>query len=75
VGGTPELIGENERGRLFEKGSVESLAEVLASLMADAALRRELGARAARFAREHLSLEVAVERTSALWDKLLRRAA
>jgi len=75
VGGTPELIGENERGRLFEKGSVESLAEVLAKLMADAALRRELGARAARFARECLSLEVAVERTSALWDKLLRRAA
>jgi len=74
VGGTPELIGENERGRLFEKGSADSLARELAILIADPELRRELGGKAARFAHSQLRLELAVERTSALWDKLLDRA-
>src|SRR5262249_54583609 len=50
VGGTPELIGDNERGRLFENGSVDSLAGELARLIADPGLRRELGSRAAQFA-------------------------
>jgi YD repeat-containing protein len=73
VGGTPELIGENERGLLFQSGNVEDLAAQLARLIADGDLRRELGARAARFAGERLSIEVAVERTCALWEKLLER--
>jgi glycosyltransferase involved in cell wall biosynthesis len=73
VGGTPELIGENERGLLFQSGNIDDLARQLARLIAGESLRRELGARAARYAREQLSLDLAIERTSAMWQKLLAR--
>jgi glycosyltransferase involved in cell wall biosynthesis len=73
VGGTPELLGENERGLLFERGNAGALAEALGRLIDDASLRRELGERAARHAREKLSIEIAVERMSAIYEKLLTR--
>jgi len=73
VGGTPELIGENERGRLFEKGNAADMADRLAELIANDSVRRELGARAARFARENLSIEVAAARTGAIYERLLAR--
>jgi len=73
VGGTPELIGENERGRLFASGDAAGLAAQLLLLLENEPLRRDLGQRAARFARERLSVEVAAARTAAIYEKWLRK--
>ena len=74
VGGTPELIGSNdERGLLFESGNAADLAEKLSRLITDISLRRYLGTEAAKFARENLTIEIAAERTAAIYEKVLRR--
>jgi glycosyltransferase involved in cell wall biosynthesis len=73
VGGTPELIGENQRGLLFEKGNSEDLADKLASLMLNADMRRSYGCRAAEFAKNNLSMEVNVRRASEIYSMLLDR--
>lgn len=74
VGGTPELIGDDERGLLFTSGDAADLAAKLSKLIEDPPLRRELAARAAQFARENLTIEIAARRTAAIYEKLLRRA-
>ncbi len=73
VGGTPELIGENERGLLFTNGSSKDLEEKLARLMLNPGLSRTLAARAAEFAKNTLSMEQNVERTSQIYTMLLDR--
>lgn len=74
VGGTPELTGNNEeRGLLFPSGDADALAAQLERLVNDDTLRRELGARAAKFARENLSIEIAAERTGAMYERWLAR--
>ena len=76
VGGTPELIGKNEeRGRLFESGNVEQLADALASLIQNRQLREELAAKAAIHARTNLSIEKAAEVTGGIYEELLAKAA
>jgi glycosyltransferase involved in cell wall biosynthesis len=74
VGGTPELIGDNERGLLFTSGDCADLARQLAKLVEDKSLRLELAGRAARFARENLTIEIAARRTAEIYEKWLRRA-
>ena len=72
VGGTPELTGMNEeRGLLFQSGAVADLADKLTKLITNEALRHTLAARAAKFARENLSIEIAAKRTAAIYEKLL----
>jgi glycosyltransferase involved in cell wall biosynthesis len=56
VGGTPELIVDGETGLLCQRGSVEDLAAKLRRLIGDAALRKQLGARAAQVTREKFGL-------------------
>lgn len=73
VGGTPELIGQNSRGLLFEAGNSQDLASQLTKLIGDEGLRAEFGRRAARHAREHLSIEIAANRTADIYDRLLER--
>jgi glycosyltransferase involved in cell wall biosynthesis len=74
VGGTPELTGNNEeRGLLFNSGDNQGLAAQLARLIRDPELRRELGVRAAQFAKENLSIQIAAERTGAMYERLLLR--
>jgi glycosyltransferase involved in cell wall biosynthesis len=76
VGGTPELIGSNEeRGLLFESGDTKGLATQLARLILNEGLRRDLGIRAAQFAKESLSIQIAAERTAAIYDRWLLRKA
>ena len=71
VGGTPELIGDNTRGLLFEKGNVPDLAAQLRKLIDDKQLRSELAHRAAVHAKENLSIEIAASRTADMYDRLL----
>ena len=73
VGGTPELIGDDERGLLFRRGDPADLAAKLERLIRDPALRRAFGARAAEFARRRLTIEIAAGRMAAIYDKLLAR--
>jgi glycosyltransferase involved in cell wall biosynthesis len=73
VGGTPELIGNDERGLLFEPGSPEDLAAKLTALLENEGLRREFGTRAAEFARRKLSIEIAAGRMAEIYERILRR--
>ena len=70
----PELAGDNEeRGLLFKSGDLQDLTTQLTRLITDAQLRHELGRRAAQFARESLSIQLAAERTGAIYERLLLR--
>jgi L-malate glycosyltransferase len=73
VGGTPELIGNDERGLLFASGAAGDLAAKLRTLIEDEGLRREMSARAVRFVRENLTIEIAARRTGDIYERLLRR--
>ena len=63
TGGTPEVVGD--AGLLFERDSVAGLARHLEQLLADAALRRELAARA-RARAESFTCEKTVDGFSAM---------
>ena len=71
VGGTPELIGNDERGLLFRAGDPADLADKLGRLISGTSLRNELANRAAAFARNRLSIEIAVQRTSDIYEQML----
>jgi len=75
VGGTPELIGNDERGLLFRPGDAADLAAKLTTLIENESLRRELGTRAAEFARRKLSIEIAAERMAEIYELMLSRKA
>ena len=74
IGGTPELIGDDERGLLFTRGDAAGLAAQIVKLTDDPALRREMAQRAARFAAQSLTMEIAALRMAAMYERLLRRA-
>ncbi len=73
VGGTPELIADEERGLLFEAGDANDLAQKLTRLIKDPLLRERLAKNAAEFAATRLNMEVAIQRTSEIYGSLLRR--
>lgn len=74
VGGSPELTGEQEeRGLLFESGNVEGLAAQLTRLIGDSHFRKRLGSCAAQYAKDQLSIQIAAERTGAIYERLLLR--
>jgi glycosyltransferase involved in cell wall biosynthesis len=73
VGGTPELIGNDERGLLFRTGDPADLAEKLGTLIGNEQLRSEFGTRAADFARTRLSIEIAAQRMAEIYEITLRR--
>jgi len=74
VGGMPELTGANEeRGLLFTSGNADELTNQLERLITNDALRRDLGVKAAKFAKESLSIEIAAERTGAMYKRLLAK--
>ena len=56
VGGVGELVADGETGLLVPAGDPARLAEALRSLLADAALRRRLGAAGLARARERFDL-------------------
>jgi glycosyltransferase involved in cell wall biosynthesis len=52
IGGIPELVADGVRGRLFDAANVDSLAQAMASLLADTAARSVMGAEALKFVTE-----------------------
>ena len=75
VGGTPELLGNDERGLLFRTGDAADLAEKLALLITDDELRSRLAMRAADFARARLNVQIAASRMAEIYEMTLRRKA
>jgi glycosyltransferase involved in cell wall biosynthesis len=75
IGGTPELIGADERGLLFQPGDEVDLADKLSILIGNERLRREFGMLAAEFAKRNLSIEIAARRTAEIYELVLRRKA
>ncbi len=73
VGGTPELIGSEERGLLFQPGNAGDLAAKLTALIDNQQLRRELGGCAAEFAKTKLSMETAARRMAEIYETMLTR--
>lgn len=74
IGGTPELIAEGQSGLLFAPGDVDDLARKLRLAIQDRSLRERLGAAAASFAHESLSLETFVRRMEDLYTGLIEGA-
>jgi glycosyltransferase involved in cell wall biosynthesis len=75
VGGTPELIGNNERGLLFRPGDASDLGAKLTTLIGNESLRREFGTRAAEFARTRFSIEIAATRMAEIYETTLQLKA
>jgi glycosyltransferase involved in cell wall biosynthesis len=75
VGGTPELIANEENGLLFQPGDAGDLTVKLTTLIENESLRRAFGARAAEFARTKLSIEIAARRMADIYEMILRRKA
>jgi glycosyltransferase involved in cell wall biosynthesis len=68
--GANEVCFSGQTGFLIPAGGVAALAERLAQLAGDAALREQLGARGREFAREHFAVETMVEKIHALYQEL-----
>ena len=75
VGGVPYLIDHGVNGLLFEAGDVDALAEHMAALAADPALRERLGHRLYEKARTEYSLETTVRRQVEIYQDILRKQA
>ncbi len=75
VGGVPYLIDHGVNGLLFEAGDVDTLAEHLSALAADAGLRRRLGRRLLDKARTEYSLETTIHRQLEIYQTILRKQA
>jgi len=73
VGGTPELIRNEERGLLFTPGNVDELAQKLLRVIQDAAGRKRFGTAASEFATKKLNIKIAVARTMEIYSTLLSR--
>jgi glycosyltransferase involved in cell wall biosynthesis len=71
VGGNSELIGESERGVLFESRNASQLAEILNALIADPERRARLAAAGTRFIHEGFSLSTSVTRMQQIYSLFL----
>lgn len=72
VAGLPELVAEGETGFLVDPLDVPALAEALARVVADEALRRRMGEAGRRRFLERFTLDEQVARMAALYRRLAR---
>ncbi len=72
VGGVPDILGRQERGRLVPPGDAAALAEAILQWAADRAGARRRAEAAAAFVREHFSERALVEGTEAVYRRLLK---
>ena len=73
-GAFPELVHATGGGILYEPGDEGALADALARLMDDSALRKRLAADAARAVRDLYTDEIMAEKTWALYEHYCSRA-
>ena len=72
VGGNSELLS-HQRGALIPAGNETSFAEAVEKLLADSALREQLGRNALQFAKENFSLNEVRQRYEELYITLLQK--
>jgi glycosyltransferase involved in cell wall biosynthesis len=72
VGGNSELLS-HQRGALIPAGDETSFADAVEKLLADSALREQLGRNALQFAQENFSLDRVRQRYTELYLKLLKK--
>jgi glycosyltransferase involved in cell wall biosynthesis len=72
AGGLPELVIDNVCGLVTPPGEPESLAGAIVALADDAALRKRFGATGRERIRTHFSMDLAIEKTLALYTELMR---
>jgi glycosyltransferase involved in cell wall biosynthesis len=71
VSAVPEIVVDGETGLLAEAGDAAAIAAHLLSLLADDALREELGAAGLQRAREEFSVGRMTERTIGVYERAL----
>jgi len=72
VGGNCELLNE-QRGALISEGNEIGFADAVQNLLADSALREQLGRNARQFAQENFSLDRVRQRYAELYISLLQK--
>ena len=75
VGGAAEQIVEGETGYVVNAGDVEAMAARLVALLKDPLRAMKMGERGLRRVQEKFSCEAQLERTEALYERLLARAS
>ncbi len=71
VGGTTEVVVQDETGLLVPAADPTALAKAIATLLSDPALCRRMGAAGRQRAEQHFSIEQTVGKTVGLYEKLL----
>ena len=74
VGGSSELVREGDTGRLVAAGDAAALAAAVIDTLADRAGARAMARRGQALVRERHSLDVAMQRTTAVYRELLGSA-
>jgi glycosyltransferase involved in cell wall biosynthesis len=74
VGGTPEVVQAGVTGRLVPAGDFRGLAQNIHELLKDAALRRDMGARALERVQSQFGFKAQGDKYHALFEQLISRA-
>lgn len=75
VGGVPELVRHETDGFLHPVGDIAGMAESLARILGDRALKKQMGDKAQKRVRANFSLDKLVERTLERYAELLNRVS
>jgi glycosyltransferase involved in cell wall biosynthesis len=75
VGAGPEIIGDNERGRLVPLADAEAISDALIELANDRTLGPQLGAAGHRFIREHMPVDAIVRRHERLYEEVVAESS
>jgi glycosyltransferase involved in cell wall biosynthesis len=73
VGGVPDLIEHGVEGLLVDRRDAQGLAEAVARLLRDPALRVQMGARGRQRQRREFDIDTMVRRVEVLYEELFRR--
>ena len=74
VGGTAEMLEDGASAVLVPAGDAEALAEALASILTDAALRSRLGGAARRAVEERFGADKSAQILAKVWEAVLSEA-
>jgi glycosyltransferase involved in cell wall biosynthesis len=75
VGAAPEVLGENERGRLVPVGDVEALASAIGEIVEDRALGERLGKAGRDYIRRHLGADRMAESYAEIYLESLKKTS